>query len=338
MREMRNAKCVRTAYMQSNEKTSNESVDRYPRGSFLCLLVCWKLESQSSKRCCCCCCCRCALFSHPFSEIDTACWVVCWMVGIQSLNPFQLYKLLNKRTTRQSLQKFENDETLTLSDVWRFEGNLIVTDALVFFVVGRLHRQKGVDHLAWMAWCLAANFYSSYITSFALFRHSFTPYEMHCLWPWQLWAFLLVLIPIIVTVAVWHVQHAWQERILVQICLEMIFCLTFLLAPLVASPYFHFHHWFAGFLVGMHFNFDVWWSRAAMAWCWGQYINGIAVYGRDPVLTCEYAYFMSVTQRCPFVHCYLEALDNPDHTFDNITVAPMIPPDWRNCSADSFHP
>lgn len=76
-----------------------------------------------------------------------------------------------------------------------------------------------------------------------------------------------------------------------------------------------------------------------MAWCWGCYMNGIAVYGRDPVLTCEYAYFMSVTQRCPFVECYLEAMERPDHTIhDNITVAPMKPPDWRNCSADAYHP
>lgn len=236
-------------------------------------------------------------------------------------------------------QDWEHDDTLRLRDVWRYEGNLIATDAVVFFVVGRLHRQRGVDHLAWLLWCGAANWYSSYITDFALFRHSFTPYEMHCTWPWQLWAFVLLVAPVVATVAVWHLQQAWREKIVVQKCLEMILCLTFLLLPLVTSSYFHLHHWFAGFLVGMHLNFDVWWSRASMAWCWGCYINGIAVYGRDPVLTCAYAYFMSVTQRCPFVNCYLEAMGNPDHLDShNVSVAPMQPPDWRNCSADAFHP
>jgi hypothetical protein len=34
----------------------------------------------------------------------------------------------------------------------------------------------------------------------------------------------------------------------------------------------------------MHFNFDVWWSRV-VGLVLGCYINGIAVYGRDPVLT-----------------------------------------------------
>jgi hypothetical protein len=215
---------------------------------------------------------------------------------------------------------------------------LIITDVVLFFVVGRLFRQRGVDHGAWLLWCAAANLYSSYITDFKLFRHAFTLYEMHCTWPWTLWVFVLLVTPMVLTVAVWHVQYAWQRGLLVQKSLEMIFCVTFLLAPLITSSYFHFHHWFAGLLVGMHLNFDVWWSRASMAWCWGQYINGIAVYGRDPVLTCAYAYFMSTTQRCPYVDCYLEGLANPDHTFDNMTVTLMKPPNWRNCSADAFHP
>jgi hypothetical protein len=227
---------------------------------------------------------------------------------------------------------------LRLKDVWRYEANLIITDIVLFFVVGRLFRQRGVDHGAWLFWCLAANWYSSYITDFTLFRHAFTLYEMHCTWPWTLWVFVLLVTPIVLIVVVWHVQYAWQHGLLVQKSLEMIFCVTFLLAPLVTSSYFHFHHWFAGLLVGMHLNFDVWWSRASMAWCWGQYINGIAVYGRDPVLTCAYAYFMSTTQRCPYVDCYLQALVDPDHTFDNMTVTPMKPPNWRNCSADAFHP
>lgn len=42
----------------------------------------------------------------------------------------------------------------------------------------------------------------------------------------------------------------------------------FFMAPVMTSSYFHFHHWFAGWLIGMHANFDVWWSRAAMAYCW----------------------------------------------------------------------
>lgn len=70
------------------------------------------------------------------------------------------------------------------------------------------------------------------------------------------------------------------------------------------------------------------------------YINGIAVYGRDPVLTCEYAYFLSVDNHCPFVNCYLDALKDMEEHPNNAThvVEKMDPVDWRNCSARGYHP
>jgi hypothetical protein len=234
---------------------------------------------------------------------------------------------------------WEHDTQIKLSEIWTYEGNLIATDILFFFVVGRLWKQRGVDHFQWLCWVVAANFYSSYITNFSMFQHSFTLYEMHCRWPLQLWVFFVCVILLVAALAVLHVIKAYQQNILVQKSLEMILCVFFLLGPFLGSPYFHLHHWYAGWIVGMHLNFNVWWSRAAMAWCWGCYINGIAVYGRDPVLTCGYAFFLSQDQHCPFLNCYLKALMDPDHHtgHKNDTQAPMVPPDWRNCSS-AYHP
>lgn len=137
-----------------------------------------------------------------------------------------------------------------------------------------------------------------------------------------------------------HVIHAYKKRIILQKITEILICGILFVAPVAPSPYFHCHHWFAGWLLGMHCNFyDKWWSRAIMAYCWGMYINGIAVYGRDPVLTCEYAYYLSVDLRCPYIECYIEGLANNDSNETNHTyVKPMIAPDWKNCSADSYHP
>jgi hypothetical protein len=72
----------------------------------------------------------------------------------------------------------------------------------------------------------------------------------------------------------------------------------------------------------------------------GMYINGIAVYGRDPVLTCEYAYFLTIDNRCPYINCYLEALEDMAQHPQNAThvVEEMDPVDWRNCSATGYHP
>jgi hypothetical protein len=96
----------------------------------------------------------------------------------------------------------------------------------------------------------------------------------------------------------------------------------------------------------MHANIDVWWSRATMAYFFGMYINGIAVYGRDPLLTCEYARFVSKDQGCPepFVD-RIDTIWNADtptsflHTIlFGFADDDLHPSDWRNCSSKGYHP
>jgi hypothetical protein len=235
----------------------------------------------------------------------------------------------------------DRDRSLKLWHIWVFDGNLIVTDCVVFFLVGRLHRQRGVDHLAWILPMILCNLYFESQTFFPWLQHSLTLYQMHCIWPWQLWIFVAILVPTIGGLVLLHVRRAHQTRLLLMKLVELSICAFLFIAPLVPSPYFHLHHWFAGFLLGMHCNFNVWWSRAAMAWCWGMYINGIAVYGRDPVLTCEYAYFLSMDQHCPYVQCYVDALkEQVNHTVNNAThiIHEMVPVDWHNCSSTDYHP
>jgi hypothetical protein len=237
-------------------------------------------------------------------------------------------------------------------DGWIYEGNLIVGDMVMFFLVGRLYHEQaiGVDHLAWIVTALVANIYSSYINTFPFLQHSFTLYEMHCTWPWATWIFVLIITPMIGAVIIQHIQFSFQHGILISKLIEIMISAFLLLAPLLTSPYFHFHHWFAGLLLGMHCNFNTWWSRCAMAWCWGLYINGIAVYGRDPVLTCGYAYYVSTSQHCPFLSCYLYAMAHPPTQAPVVfgetaapnnepIIEPMVKPDWKNCSAtDAYKP
>lgn len=258
------------------------------------------------------------------------------------------------------------DSNLTFEDLWKFDADLIARDSISFFLVGRLWEQpQGVDHLAWIGMMVLSNVYWESQHYIPFLRHSFTLYEMHCVWPWPLWIFVAVIVTFLAMLMVCHVVQAYQTQVLRRKIVELVICLGLFLAPVVSSPYFHFHHWYAGWLLGMHSNFpNLWWSRAIMAWCWGTYVNGIAVYGRDPVLTCELAYFLSADQRCPFL---LEENSNTDecqrteilstiflwqHTFggifwndddddDNITTTaggmdPAV--DWRNCSAHGYHP
>ena len=96
----------------------------------------------------------------------------------------------------------------------------------------------------------------------------------------------------------------------------------------------------------MHANLDVWWSQATMAYFWGMYINGIAVYGRDPVLTCEYAHFVTEDQGCPAVFMghkgtewTLEEVGSMIWNGYNVRNSnDLHPSDWRNCSSQGYHP
>lgn len=210
-------------------------------------------------------------------------------------------------------------------------------DVLSFYLVGRLYNQRGVDHFGWILWVVLANIYSSVITLMPFLQHSFTLYEMHCTWPTALWLFVLMVAIFVIMIILSHVRLAVDSGLFFQKFIELTLAAILLVVPLTFSPFFHFHHWFAGWLIGMHSNFDVWWSRSVMAWCWGCYINGIAVYGRDPVLTCGYSYYLSTSLRCPYMKCYLEGIHKINNETNQTEVDPMLSPDWRNCSASTYH-
>jgi hypothetical protein len=202
-------------------------------------------------------------------------------------------------------------------------------------VVGRLYQQGGVDHLAWFLTVLSSTLFFSGFTQLEFMQHSLTLYEMHCEWPPGLWIFSVFVVIIVGTNVTAHVWRIYRERLLIERLLEIGFCVVFFLVPYVASPFFHFHHWFAGWLLGMHFNLDTWWSRLAMAFCWGMYVNGIAVYGRDPILGCEYSFYLSVIQGCSYMRCYYEGIvQGAGNATSNYTgpVIPHVSLDWRTCT------
>ena len=217
-----------------------------------------------------------------------------------------------------------------------YDGHAIFMDTMFFFIVGRLYEQRGIDHAAWMLVAFASGLFASGETKVQFLQYSASMYSIYCLWPWQLWLFVVIVIGVSGLVIFKHVQYMFVDRrhLLGIKVFEMTTCALLFLVPLLSSPYFHFHHWFAGWLVGMHCNFDIWWSRLTMAWCWGAYINGIAVYGRDPLLTCGYSFFLSYGDHCPYLQCYVDAMHNQSHSH----YKPMEPQDWWNCTADDYKP
>ena len=239
-------------------------------------------------------------------------------------------------------QNWEHKGSFTLERFWTYESTQVISDTVVFYTVARLWQQRGVDHVAWIFTLTASNIFMSSLPNFKFLQVSFTLYDIHCRWSWKIWVFIGTLLPLIVTLVWLHVRYAVRHECFVRKLLELVLATAVWMVPNVMSPYFHFHHWFAGWWIGMHANFDTWWSRATLAWCWGLYVNGIAAYGRDPVLTCGYTLFLAEQNRCPFLDCYLDGIQTPhndDDVFHNeTTVTPMVKPNWRNCSADAYHP
>ena len=81
-----------------------------------------------------------------------------------------------------------------------------------------------------------------------------------------------------------------------------------------------------------------------MAYFFGMYVNGISIYGRDPLLTCEYARFVLEDQRCPESLnsvAVSSALDDFASSFQDMLTNigdNAVPSDWRNCSSKGYHP
>jgi hypothetical protein len=227
----------------------------------------------------------------------------------------------------------EHDSEYGYSELILYDGPNILLDMITFFFLGRLHKQKiAVDHLSWVIILITASLYASLENTVTWLQHSFTLYEIHCQWPWQLFAFVAVLVPLSILIIVKHIQYAIQERVIFMKLIELSLGGLLFLGPQISHPNFHLHHWYVGWLLGMHCNFDTWWSRATMAWFWGLYVNGIAVYGRDPLQTCDYAFYISKDTRCSFLTCFMhQEIDEQNKTHDVYNKPYEV--DWRNCSS-----
>lgn len=227
----------------------------------------------------------------------------------------------------------EHDTEYGYFEMSLYDGPAIIMDIVSFYVLGRVYKKKiAVDHLAWALVLMAGSLFNSVLNEFRFLQHSFTLFEVFCTWPWQLFAFVAVIVPLFCAVVFKHVQYALQVGQLGMKVLEIALCALIFLLPQVSHPNFHLHHWYVGWLIGMHCNFDTWWSRATMAWYWGLYVNGIAVYGRDPLQTCDYAFYISRDTHCSFLSCFVHKVVGPHNETHTVYNEPHEL-DWRNCSS-----
>jgi hypothetical protein len=214
---------------------------------------------------------------------------------------------------------------------------MVALDIVVFFLVGRLYQRRGVDRL-WpqIIPMFMGLIYPSWSAELWFLRYSVSSYEIVCRWPWQLFAYAILAVGFGVWLVVLHIRGFQRRRIWVSRFLEVCVTCCIFLFPVMSHPNFHLHHWYFSWMVGMHANLENWWSQMVQAFLWGQYLNGIAVWGRDPILTCAYGYFVSTNIHCAYMQCFYDQHDDDDDDTSGTNTTgykPFVEADWRNCSA-----
>ena len=48
-----------------------------------------------------------------------------------------------------------------------------------------------------------------------------------------------------------------------------------------------------------------WWAGSFQAYALGSYINGITIYGRDPILGCQHLSYLSTNLGCDYIQSYM---------------------------------
>eukprot|EP00804_Cyclotella_cryptica_P005591 CCRYP_003081-RD/>CCRYP_003081-RD protein AED:0.25 eAED:0.25 QI:262/1/1/1/0.5/0.2/5/1169/395 len=233
----------------------------------------------------------------------------------------------------------EIDPNYSIADFFLYDFPSVLQDLLFFFIVGRLYSHpSGVDVLyPWGVFVSLGAIYPSLIQDFQFLRHSLSMYDMMCNWPAVLFAYVAMLLILAVGLGVAHVLSHYRRGILGSRIMEVLvlFCIFFV--PFITDNNFHLHHWYGMWFVGMIANSPEWWSRCLQAYCLGSYINGIAVYGRDPILGCKFAFYRSTNAECSFMDSYVSdnAGESGNHTGH---YKDFVAPDWRTCDAGDLVP
>jgi hypothetical protein len=70
-------------------------------------------------------------------------------------------------------------------------------------------------------------------------------------------------------------------------------------------------------MFGMIFNRKEWHDQLMFVICLGQFVNGISVYGIDPVETCSYVLHAAISNNCVKVIAEQEQIENAVELWDN---------------------
>ena len=227
----------------------------------------------------------------------------------------------------------EYDHTYGVDAFLRYDVNEVVLDLLFLFIAGGLYAQPAADQFGFAAVAACNAFMMSVLNEIPALQHSFSLYEIHCRWSFGTFAFVAFFGVVFGRVLLLHCRHLSTRPVeLKRACLQLGSMFVLFWGPHLTDGDFHIHHWFYSWFLACQCNFTgVWWSRATQAWFFGGYLNGIAVYGRDPILVCEAAFYRASrgNGNCQFLAQLSTCIvPGTNHTASE----PMA--DWWTCSGD----
>lgn len=195
-----------------------------------------------------------------------------------------------------------HDKLYSIQNFMAYDLGGVVLDSFVFAIVSRLHRRNGVDCLLpfFLPMVISAVYVSWSSNEIWFLQNSITLHDMRYTWSWQLYLYAAVCCTLIGVVLCLHIVFSIRDKSYAHRLLEMaLIAMVFIIPGAVTNhETFHLHHYYSFWMLGMLFSREEWWSQVSMAIAWGQYINGIAAWGRDSVLTCEFADFAAAGNGC----------------------------------------
>lgn len=193
--------------------------------------------------------------------------------------------------------------------------------------------------MAFITIVLVGSLLPSLVNELYFMKHSVSAFEVMCRWDALTWVAAALIVSFLGAVSVAHAAHflvntTREEQL--RALAELLVVVGLFVAPRVLEPSFHMHHWYTAWLLALVCRLPVLWSRAAQALLIGAYINGIAVYGRDPVLACQAAFDLAYNEQCQFyIQCVVPP---PPGSAPGTPGAPttFTPPDWRTCDPGDY--
>lgn len=196
---------------------------------------------------------------------------------------------------------WEHDIYYSLNDFFYYDFGEVVLKTAFLGVLGRVHEKKGCDRLSFMLPLLVSSIATSASTNIKSLQNSITFYNVSCTWSWSLYIFAGMMILIVGWLYSLHMRNVIHDGKSISHILEILLLVLVFIVPKLVHGNVHIHHYYSFWLLGMIFNRREWYDELMFTVCVGQFVNGIAVYGLDPVLTCSHALYESISNHCVFV-------------------------------------